>query len=160
MTNEELLQHRYEVIVSYPNSEFYVGDIIEEGVNGFCKKIRSLKGGSAMYNMVMFEIHPQIFRKLEWWEKRDIKDMPEYVKCIYGETSLDYQQVYKSISWGLFKDEGRNFGNEGDPFANIEILHDTRTHDKGEIVTIHAKWLFPATKDEYLIQNNPKKVEI
>ena len=151
MTNEELLLPRFEVVADYPESFFKIGQVIQQ---------EEVDEGQLLYDMDFFLRYSHLFRKMGWWEKRDIKDMPEYVKCIYGETSLDYQQVYKSISWGLFKDEGRNFGNEGDPFANIEILNDTRTHDKGEIVTIHAKWLSPATKDEYLIQNNPKKVEI
>lgn len=136
MTPEQLLQPRYEVTASYPNTDFYVGDIIEEGFNGFCKKVRSPKGGSAFYNMVMFEKHPNIFRKLEWWEKRDIKDMPEYVKTNKEWSKLSIQKVN-----GFYGSDKEFITLEGDMSNKYQLF---------------TEWFIPSTEEEYNKQKNRK----
>lgn len=65
MTPEELLKPRYKVIADYPESPYKIGDI---EFNGTWSDNDSLAN------------YPSIFRKLEWWEERDVKDMPGYLK--------------------------------------------------------------------------------
>lgn len=69
MSNEDLLKPRYKVIADYPDSTFSIGDVLMTDVNSFFRK-HCLLG------------YPAIFRKPEWWEEREEKDMPEYVKII------------------------------------------------------------------------------
>lgn len=97
----DLMIPRYEVVADYPDSEFKVGDIIEfayKRCKPFCfteeAKIEYWftdfidrgKKGSTSYCILTFEPHPHLFRHLQWWEKRNIEDMPQYVKSIedYG----------------------------------------------------------------------------
>lgn len=86
MTTEEnkiadLMKPRYKVIADYPGNNLYkVGSIIEDTGWGV-------------------ELFPNIFKKLSWWEERDVKDMPEYVMFI--KDYMDYKKgsVYKTNHW-------------------------------------------------------------
>jgi hypothetical protein len=71
MTVEEFLQQRYKVISDYPESPFEIGDIRyaeDRPYNGMSKEF--------------YDKYPYIFKKLEWWEERDIEDMPKYLKVV------------------------------------------------------------------------------
>lgn len=86
---QELLKPRYKVIGDYPSSDYEVGLVIHfpEKENWFTKDlewvtepIRGKNGGISQRSIKYFEEYPNLFKLLEWWEERDIKDMPEYVK--------------------------------------------------------------------------------
>ena len=109
MTPEELLKPRYLVISDYPNSEFEVGKVYEFN--------------SAIAKNV-FGRYPAIFRKLEWWEMRDEKDMPEYVKPIKAE-----QYIFKVSKY----------------LHSITQLVGVN----GKIKTEHTKVFLPAAEQEY-----------
>jgi len=70
MTNEELLIPRWKVIADYPGSLYKVGYIINEADN--------IEGRTFFTTTV--HKYPHIFRALAWYEEREEKDMPEYVK--------------------------------------------------------------------------------
>ena len=95
MTQEDLLKPRYEVIADYPDSEFTVGQILEVDIynpdEDDCK------------------IFPHLFHKLEWWEKRDIKDMPEYVKDEDGEVWKVYEYSTHKSSYVLLNKNFKDF---------------------------------------------------
>ena len=72
LSTEELLKPRYKVIADYPNSDWKLNEILDrdwswdgDDENGFAHSISQ---------------YPHLFKKLEWWEEREEKDMPEYVK--------------------------------------------------------------------------------
>lgn len=69
MTKEELLRPRWKVIAEFPDSSFILNEIIESDTFTTMKDYK--------YKMECF---PALFKKLEWWEERDEKDMPEYLK--------------------------------------------------------------------------------
>lgn len=72
MTPEELLRPRYKVIADYPGNAWEVGLVIPSEYHAI-KIITD--------NMIAFyDKYPHLFRKLEWWEERNIEDMPGYVK--------------------------------------------------------------------------------
>lgn len=64
MTKKELLKPRYKVIADYPDGIWEVGDIIHDGFKGW-------QGIAPDY--------PHLFKPLQWWEERELKDMPEYL---------------------------------------------------------------------------------
>jgi hypothetical protein len=68
MDLKNLLNERWEVIADYPNSQFKIGSIYNYGYPVPPPGIDS------------FDKYPHLFRKLQWWNKRELKDMPEYVK--------------------------------------------------------------------------------
>lgn len=72
MTNEELLSPRYKVIAGYPGSLYPTGYIIDEADN--------LEG----FTFFSTEVHkyPHIFKPLAWYEEREEKDMPSYVRNV------------------------------------------------------------------------------
>ena len=83
MTAATLLRPRFEVIADYPNPKnhpyFEVGEFVdtitEEDIEYFTK-------------------YPHLFRKMSWWENRDVKDMPMYVMH-HDKT------IYKIKCWNL-----------------------------------------------------------
>lgn len=146
MTKEELLRIRYRVEKNYPNSPFSIGDILMQRTPNsavFRKQTDHSTG-------VVAELYPHIFRKLEWHKERDINDMPEYIKIINKECSLIYGTIKESMGWGVFPDEGNNYGNEGDFFTLIQITEDTTGYEIGELIRMHVKNIMPATEQEYL----------
>lgn len=100
LTPEQLLHPRYEVIADYPNSIFNVGHILTQNTqnkNRFEVIIDYITGYAWVNNP---EKYPNIFHKLEWWEKRNIEDMPEYVK---GKSLISGNYgVVKIYNWQHF----------------------------------------------------------
>jgi hypothetical protein len=87
MTNEKLLIPRYEVIADYPNSDFKVGSILTNNglINGWWYDGKTYTTGVDKY--------PHLFKPLQWWEKRNVEDLPEYV---YDKS---YKQIFKIERW-------------------------------------------------------------
>lgn len=82
MTTEQLLNPRYEVLINYPRSPFKIGDILKK-VIGASTEIYYTEPFPPVGNLLtLFEIKncPEIFKKLEWWEKRTEEEMPKKVK--------------------------------------------------------------------------------
>lgn len=76
MTNEELLVPRYLVIADYPaNCSHKVGSIFSD--NG--KSMVTDQNGRPLF-ICDWDKFPHIFKPIAWYEKREEKDMPEYVK--------------------------------------------------------------------------------
>lgn len=75
---EHLLKPRYEVIADYPNCKFDVGVIVQFDniypYSGFSYAI-----DHEIVHTEYFDKYPHIFRKLEWFEKRGINDMPKFL---------------------------------------------------------------------------------
>lgn len=116
MIQEELLKPRYEVIADYPNSPFEVNKIIEmtrkskrfplfgdNNIEDWETWIDGKNGGSTCYSINQFIPYPHLFRKLEWWEKRDRDDLPEYVKFIKDCWMYKKGDVVKVINWYGYK---------------------------------------------------------
>lgn len=81
MTPTELLRPRYIVIADYPGSFLRVGDILIDQQKDYefweCNRdLSKFDQSPAQY--------PAIFHPLNWWEHREEKDMPEYVRYRRG----------------------------------------------------------------------------
>ncbi len=79
----DLMMPRYKVVASYPGSNWKVGQVIELNLIGEDKRSDSYYAYTNEDGAVdagSFDNWPDIFRKLQWWEEREEKDMPEYVK--------------------------------------------------------------------------------
>jgi len=71
MKAEELLKPRYKVIAGYPNTTHNIGDILDDGGR---TKI------ATKHWVIFMDQYPHLFRKLEWWEHREEKDMPKLIR--------------------------------------------------------------------------------
>lgn len=93
---KDLMTPRYEVIADYPESKFKIGQTVT------LKEIHPYSGysfisGDFILSPEWFDKYPHLFRKLQWYEKRDIKDMPEYVKKSDGIVyPVDYSEMGKT----------------------------------------------------------------
>lgn len=78
MSVEDLLKVRYKVIADFPqwsSFRYKKGDILE------LRGIHFVGEGTAKaINEKEIVDYPGIFKKLEWWEDREEKDMPKYLK--------------------------------------------------------------------------------
>ena len=155
MTKEELLKPRYKVIADYPQHyfkgedkdneyKFIEGDILAYGKVNNSMTYRRI--GRCGYMSVGIpcesnpELYPKIFRKLEWWEEREEKDMPEYVKV--KRASLVPK---KDIPF---------FAKVTDRIHTLPVLTGFKLSDGTD--GLYANWanLEPATKEEYESQTN------
>lgn len=114
MTPEELMKPRYKVIADWPGNRglFPVGEIIAKEL-------------SSTSLFAECDKYPHLFRKLEWWQDRQLEDFPKYVKRGSGK-------VFKI---GLHLNISTN---------GIAILAEP---DKYR--TINLKSCQPATEEEY-----------
>lgn len=91
MTPEQLLELRYKVIAEYPETELPIGVILTFDIESvylrkdgklFSTKIFPFAMGSSYYYRCVLNIgnYPHLFQKLEWWQDRDEKDLPEYIR--------------------------------------------------------------------------------
>lgn len=73
MTSSELMNPRYEVIADYPSNQNSIGSVLEcpNYDNDFTKKYWAESNNK----------YPHLFRKMNWWEKRNKRDMPMKLIC-------------------------------------------------------------------------------
>jgi hypothetical protein len=125
MTPEQLLAPRFEVIADYPSSQLRIGDILTQSVNG-----GYFEGGKDDHGcpiqILETDIYSctSIFKPLQWWERREASEMPEYYKY--------------SGNHGVFK---TSFRINGD----IVMLNFSPT----ETIPVNLAYCLPATKSEY-----------
>ena len=130
MTPEQLLQPRYlcesPTDSHYPYSPFKVGDIISlNQISGSGSNCCTING--VVYSDVALDKYPHLFRRLKWWEFRDEKDMPEYVKCNMSPDNFHFPgYVYKIQSLN------------GIWYSNIQMA-----------IIFETNCYTPATKEEY-----------
>ena len=101
---KNLTQPRYLVIADYPNSPFNVGNILTQHTQ-FNKDAYFVNGN--LYTDRHPEDYPHIFRLLHWWEFRDEKDMPEYVKIVDKSEIVKIHSIVKDIGFNFF--DGNNW---------------------------------------------------
>lgn len=71
----DLMLKRYVMIDIYPEQKFEVGEILYADGRGHVY-IYEDKGRQRFYP----ENYPKLFREMGWWEKRQINEMPLYLK--------------------------------------------------------------------------------
>ena len=82
MNAKELMTPRFEVVEPYPKSKFAKGNILERipnATNDWYNADKSLINADILLEEI--EQYPHLFRKLNWWEKRRIEDMPKRLIC-------------------------------------------------------------------------------
>lgn len=107
MSTEELLKPRYKVIADYPNSTWGVGVVIE---------LHPTDNRHPFYGNL--HNYPHLFKPLQWWEEREEKDMPVFVKSISTALRMKIGEVSKVKAWT--KDIGKTgVWLEGKPFSRL-----------------------------------------
>lgn len=123
MTKEELLKPRYKVIADYPGSSFEIENVLETDE----KSVYTLWEHDGKHELTLSNF-PAIFRELEWWEEREEKDLPEYVR-------------YKGCEFFRFSAPAINEVLKVESYSE-----DCLNHCKGcDWITLYE----PATKEEY-----------
>ncbi len=86
---EALLTPRFEVIAPDTSGNWKIGDIItDDGIS-------TARVGQRAVFALQWKSFPHLFREMAWWEKREIDEMPEYVKF---KTAIP-QVIAKVIEW-------------------------------------------------------------
>jgi hypothetical protein len=122
MTPEELLKPRWKIISPIPFKEeddfWQVGEILDRdwGWNGNDEE-------GFKYRISHY---PHLFKPLQWWEERQIDDMPEYVKVGI--------ELFKIIEWKTCS---------GAAICFDEVEQDRRS------IMFYMKGTLPATLEEY-----------
>ena len=94
MTAKELLQPRFEIIADYPMQSGQIGHILNRSRTFFHYATRNIDEELLAPESVILK-YPHLFRKLNWWEKREEKDMPKKIK------SLQYGDIIPIIGWDM-----------------------------------------------------------
>lgn len=99
MTVEELMKPRYRVLTDWPRSEFEVGEILTMIQT---KSHEHLWNGNPAKYITVKECdqYPHLFKKMNWWEEREEKDMPEYVKTNTQVVKVTgWAACYQVVEW-------------------------------------------------------------
>ena len=123
---KDLTPPRYLVIADYPNSHYEIGQIIELSVP---KDAGGWDMVTLANNEEIMPKYPHLFRLLHWWEYRDEKEMPEYVRfeSLLGIEKPSYEHI---VAWDMNNENGF-----------IAINKDVRK--------FHHNAITPATLNEY-----------
>lgn len=135
----DILKPRYKVVSDYPFAKHCIGDILtripKATDNVFAKE--GWKPGDPSIDESYLMQYPHLFRKLEWWEERQIEDLPLFVR--FGQWDKPHM-IYKIKEWNPV---GVLEGNHGlEPFGLAEIPHEY-------FISLRFPNNFPATKEEY-----------
>lgn len=119
LTVEELLRPRYKLIADYPGCEFEVGQIIEfthksnffTGEPEWTTDMVKNKHGHSQFCIKLIEPGiPHLFQPLQWWECRDVTDMPEYFKvadnlgAYIGSAPRPVYKIGVGADWNIYKE--------------------------------------------------------
>lgn len=117
MSIEELLKPRFEVIAEYPNCNFKIGDILKPIKNATNNWYFIEKEYEPVLLLEVIEKYSHLFKKLQWFEKRNEEEMPKYLKHTLSDKSTTYHKVKsydlsnpKFIEWKFDDKEWGNFG--------------------------------------------------
>ncbi len=114
-TIEDLLKPRYKVIGKWPDMVDVFDNIIE---------LPSEKHIYADLNKThcaedYFDAYPDCYKKLEWHDERELKDMPQFLKVVSGHFETEYGKVGKVKSYNK-KNVHIVFGDKGECYRPIK----------------------------------------
>lgn len=125
MSIEELLKPRIKVIERWPDmdkNKYYVGQIITLPCYERSSKQWFIQDEESKIYDAYFDSYPHLFKRLEWWQERDEKDMPEYLKY--------KSKIIKIDKW-------------------FYMANDLRFHSETTFITSGPYGSLPATREEY-----------
>lgn len=128
MSVEELLSPRYEIIADYPLSRFIIGTILISEKDRFGNWYVPSNAGDSLH----FDIdeYPHLFKPLRWWENRDIKDMPKYIRHKNGTCFLVKQWTNSPHFGGIWylKENKSIWSNAVEPITKEQYEY-VKQHD-------------------------------
>lgn len=92
---EHLLVERYEVIADWPNSVFDVGSILSVPKYNYDKHIVRTEDDRYGIDISTCDKYPHLFRRLHWSEKRELSEMPVFLK------NTNTSRIYKILMWSI-----------------------------------------------------------
>lgn len=142
MDKEKLLKPRFKVIADYPESKFAIGKTIRPNrEDGVINESWVTPDGNGYWEFAWIkniEKYPAIFKKLEWWQEREEKDMPEYIKCVI-ECRIKANTILKA-NWKSFS-------------TTKDIAH----YNQKPEYWIDARFFEPSTQEDYEAYNKSKQ---
>lgn len=117
MTQEQLMKPRWKVIAAFPDNRNYeVGSILDRD---WCRYVNDEdESEGVVWRISDF---PHLFKKLEWWEEREEKDMPEYVKWNSCNSGREYIVKVLEIKDDQFRwEEGWETFTENQDFPSTK----------------------------------------
>lgn len=110
MTPQELLIPRVLVVAGWPKGNFIPGNILTKHGVDLYKGIDRL-AEPEIFEDWEIEMFPHLFRKLHWWEFRDVSVMPEYIKVNVNGIRLPYKAILKA-NWVIECNEINHHGKD------------------------------------------------
>lgn len=138
MTVEDLMIPKYKVIADYPNCKWKMGRILVK-VNAYDFDCLEAPTSETIRTP---EKYPHLFKRLAWYEDRELSDMPEYVKFDDGKVVKPFN-IFLSDKFNYF------FASEKEYNKHKE------NYKKGDMLNLAAT--IPATEQDYLTYLNPNK---
>ena len=102
---------RYEVMVDYPDSPYPVGRVLVDNGQPYFTIQKKDKGPHWTTMIKNIHQYPDVFRKMDWWEKRTIEEMPKKLKILHITDENNNPVVCEIAEWDMrgpvgYKDKG------------------------------------------------------
>jgi hypothetical protein len=98
MTAQELLKPRFEVIADYPFNPYEIGNLVENIANTSIALYARINDTDHLSSIDFFDKYPHLFRKLKWWERRSVEDMPKRLIC---KAIQDDTEIMEIQEWDM-----------------------------------------------------------
>ncbi len=93
-----LLQKRFKVVADYPDNDIPVGIVLTNYSSDIWTNME--KGYEFHAQVSWFEKYPHLFREMSWWEERELKDLPEYVKWNQLRVKGTIERAIEYVDYG------------------------------------------------------------
>lgn len=143
MSNEDLMKPRYKVIADYPGNYRLIGEIFSAVGDSY----------SVKYWCAEKDKYPHLFQRLEWWQERNLEDMPQFVKVTREECVKDTGLYCKVYKWSVFDHKlplvSGQFGAELEGYKPLYLAR-TELNFPGQVYgRLNVCNLLPATEADY-----------
>ena len=102
-----LMMPRVKQIINYPRQGHEKGHIYQ--------KDETDEGWSNSEWLEWYQLYPEVFRIMEWWEERKVEEMPEYIKYIRFDNNE--KKVINATDWRIEKDGKYTFKSDNEFFS-------------------------------------------
>lgn len=120
---EALLKPRYKLVLDYPMNIDEVGTVYNI----------DMSDGHGLVFKETCDLYPHLFRKLEWWEEREVEEMPGYVKTNPVDKNWNTHSVEKVECF---------YGDDKE-YISVDGLDENAQH--------LTEWFLPATEQDYTL---------
>lgn len=148
LTVYQLMTPRFEVLQNYPFSPFKYNEVVTLTQGGTKETSYHQLANVMVMTFGIFQNYPDIFREMAWYEQRELKDMPMYIKLaddsqLNDDKHPQYQGVFIPSLWAEFEAAEKQYFNKN--YCHFYVIINNDYTKK-----LSGAHFVPATEEEFI----------